>query len=104
MLKWEKLSLRRRKQKALITYKTLNELNPDYLQWLFTQSHVNDYNLRNLEEKRSLPKPSTNYLKRSFCCSGPCLWNNLPQGLKSVGSTVERDIKKVSEVSDLNKL
>ena len=66
MLKWEKLSLRRKKQKALIMYKTLNELAPDYLQCLFTQRHVNDYNLRNLEGKLSLPKPNTNYLKRSF--------------------------------------
>ena len=55
MLKWEKLSLRRKKQKALIMYKTLNELAPDYLQCLFTQRHVNDYNLRNLEGKLSLP-------------------------------------------------
>jgi len=42
MLKWEKLSLRRKKQKALILYKTLNELAPDYLQCLVTQRHVND--------------------------------------------------------------
>ena len=70
MLKWEKLSLRRKKQKALIMYKTLNELAPDYLQCLFTQRHVNDYNLRNLEGKLSLPRPNTNYLKRSFCYSG----------------------------------
>ena len=79
MLKWEKLSLRRKKQKALIMYKTLNELAPDYLQCLFTERHVNDYNLRNLEGKLSLPKPNTNYLKRSFCYSGACLWN--PQDL-----------------------
>ena len=30
MLKWEKLSPRRKKQKALIMYKTLNELSPEY--------------------------------------------------------------------------
>ena len=102
MLKWEKLSLRRKKQKALIMYKTLNELAPDYLQCLFTQRHVNDYNLRNLEGKLSLPKPNTNYLKRSFCYSGACLWNNLPQELKSVCSIgqFKRGIKKVSEISD----
>ena len=35
----------------------------------------------------SLPKPNTNFLKRSLCYSGACLWNNLPQDLKiSVGS------------------
>ena len=102
MLRWEKLSLRRKKQKALIMYKTLNELAPDYLQCLFTERHVNDYNLRNLEGKLSLPKPNTNYLKRSFCYSGACLWNNLPQDLKSVCSIgqFKRGIKKVSEKSD----
>ena len=62
MLKWEKLSLRRKKQKALIMYKTLNELAPGYLQCLFTQRHVNDCNLINLKGKLSLPKPNTNYL------------------------------------------
>ena len=103
MLKWEKLSLRRKQQKAFIMYKTLNELAPDYLQCIFAQRHVNDYNLsrnlRNLEGKLSLPKLNTNYLKRSFCYSGACLWNNLPQDVKSVTSIgqFKRGIKKVSE-------
>ena len=85
MLKWE-LSFRRKKQKALIMYKTLNDLAPDYLSCLFTQHHIKDYNLRNREQKLSLPKPNTNYLKRSFSYSGAsCLWNNLPQDLKAFG-------------------
>ena len=47
-----------------------------------------------LEGKLSLPK-------RTFCYSGACLWNNLPQDLKSVGSIgqFKRGIKKVSETS-----
>ena len=90
------------KSSAKNTRKTLNELAPDYLQCLFTQRNVNDYNLRNLEGKLSLPKPNTNYLKRSFCYSGACLWNNLPQDLKSVCSIgqFKQGIKKVSEISD----
>ena len=41
MLKWQKLSLLRNKQKALIImYKTLHDLAPDYLQCLFTQCHI----------------------------------------------------------------
>ena len=36
-LKWEKLSLRRKKQKALIMYKTIHDLAPEYLQRLFSQ-------------------------------------------------------------------
>ena len=66
--------------------RTLDGLAPDYLQLLFTQHHVNEYNLRNLEGKLWLPKPNTNYLKRSFSYSEACLWNNLPQDLKSVDS------------------
>ena len=102
VLKWEKLSLRFTKQRALILYKTLNEFAPEYLSCLFTQRHVNDYNLRNLEGRLSLPKPNINYLKRSFCYSGACLWNNLPQDLKSVGSIgqFKRGIKKVPGISD----
>ena len=99
---WKKLSLRRKKQKAVIMYKTLNELAQTIIQCLFAQRHVNDYNLRNLEGKLLLPKPNTNNLKRSFCYSGACLWNNLPQNFKSVYSIgqFKRGIKKVSEISD----
>ena len=70
------------KQKALFMYKTLNELAPDYLQCLFTQRHVNDYNLRNLEGKLSLPKPNTNYLKGSFCYSEACFVEQLAPRFK----------------------
>ena len=102
MLKWEKLSLRPKKQKALIMYKTLNELAPDYLQRLFTERHVNDYNLRHLEGKLSLTKPNTNYLNEVFVTAGPVCGITLPQELKSVCSIgqFKRGIKKVSEISD----
>ena len=36
-LKWEKMSLRRKKQKALIMYKAIHDLAPEYLQRLFSQ-------------------------------------------------------------------
>ena len=100
-IKWEKLSLRRKKQKALIMYKTIHDLAPEYLQRLFSQRDTG-YNLRNLEGKLTLPKPNTNYLKRSFCYSGACLWNNLPQYLRNADSIgqFKRTIKQVSDLSD----
>ena len=68
-------------------YKTWIELASEYyLQCHFTQCHVDDYKLRNLDGKLLLPKPNTNYWKQSFCYSGACLWNNLTQDLKSIGS------------------
>ena len=38
-LDWERLFLRRKKQKALMMFKTMNGLAPDYLQSLFSQRH-----------------------------------------------------------------
>ena len=95
-LNWERLLIRRKKQKAL-----MNGLSPDYLQRLFAQSYSN-YNLRNSEGKLALPKPRTNYLKRSFSFSGATLWNNLPNSLKNVGSVnqFKRNLKKISNISD----
>jgi len=48
-----------------------------YLKRLFSQ-RVAEYNLRNLEGKLTVPKPNIDYLKRSFCYSGACLWNKFP--------------------------
>ena len=84
-LYWERLFLRRKKQKALTMFKTMNGLAPHYLQSLFSQHH-SIYNLRDSEGTLILPKPSTNYLKRSFSYSGAMLWNNLPKRLKTAVS------------------
>ena len=62
-LNWERPSIRRKKQKALMMYKAMNGLTPKYLQRLFAQSYL--YNLRNSEGKLALPKPRTNYLAAS---------------------------------------
>ena len=63
----------------------MNGLAPEYLQSLFSQRH-SVYNLRDSEGKLTLPKPSTNYLKRSFSYSGAMLWNNMPKSLKTAVS------------------
>ena len=74
---WARLFLRRKKQKALTMFQTMNGLAPDYLQSLFSQRH-SVYILRDSEGKLTLPKPSTNYLKRSFSYSGAMLWKTCP--------------------------
>ena len=80
-LDWERLLLRRKNQKALTMFKTMNALATDYLQRLYSQRH-SVYNLRDSEGKLTLRKPNTNYLKRSFSYIGAILWNNLPKCLK----------------------
>ena len=100
-LSWERLSLRRKKQKALMMYKTMNDLAPEYLQSLFSQHH-STYNLRNSEGRLTLSKLTTSYLKRSFSYSGAMLWNNLLKNCKNAASVehFERNIKKVADISD----
>ncbi len=41
-----------------------------------------EHNLRSNDTDLALPKPKTNYLKRSFRYSGAMLWNSLPSEAK----------------------
>ena len=84
-LKWDQLSLRRRKQKAIMMFKSLNGLAPVYLHDLFSEQHT-DYDLRDSFRKLNLPKPRTDYLKRSFGYSGALLWNSLPENIRAIRS------------------
>ena len=68
----DNLSLRHKKIKAKIIFKILKGDAPTYLQNLFT-ARGTGYTLRNSEIKLNIPKPRTNYLKRSLCYSGALL-------------------------------
>ena len=81
----DNLSLRRKKFKAGLMFKTLKGDTPTYLQNLFSV-RGSEYNLRNFEMKLNLPKPRTNYLKRSFQYSGVVLWNSLPENIRMLQS------------------
>ena len=65
---------------------------PAYLCNLFAPRTPNYY-FRNAKKKLMLPKPGTDYLKRSFNYSGALLWNNLPGEIRtsnSLGFSVKR--------------
>ncbi len=66
---WNNLYTNRKMQKAILMYKVMKNLTPMYLQELFV-TRVSHYRLRDSEGKLSLPKPRTDYLKRSFSSSG----------------------------------
>ena len=79
------VSARRKKHKAIMMFKSLNEQAPVYLQNLFHERST-DYDLRNSFHKLTLPRPRTNYLKRSFSYSGALLWNSLPENVREIKS------------------
>ena len=85
MLNWDNLFNICKKHKAILMYKTINKLMPDYLQEFFHLC-VNNYNLRDSDHKLELPKPRTEYLKCSFSYSETLFWNNLPNNLRSLKS------------------
>ena len=66
-------------------FKTLKGNLPSYLRECFTARDIG-YNVRNSEMKLNLPKPRTNYMKRSFCYSGAQMWNSLPEELRMLDS------------------
>ena len=84
-LGWDNLSVRRVKQKANLMYKCINNLAPAYLCNLFAPISPSYY-FRNAKKKLMLPKPRTDYLKRSFSYSGAVLWNNLPEEIRTSNS------------------
>ena len=59
-------------------FKMLKANMPSYLRTLFSIRNT-EYNLRNNQFKLNLPKPRTNYLKRSLSYDGALLWNRLPE-------------------------
>ena len=87
-LKWYQLSLRRRKQKAIMMFKSLNGLAPVYLHDSF--------------RKLNLPKPRTDYLKRSFGYSGALLWNSLFANIRAIRSIgqFKKEINRAPETFD----
>ena len=84
-LGWDNLCTRREKQKLKTMFKTLNDQSPEYLKGLF-KLFSTDYGLRNCDNKLALPKPRTDFLKRSFCYSGAHLWNSLPSNVRAIRS------------------
>ena len=84
-LKWKTLETRHFHTKATLMDKILNDLSSPQLSISFVNpndTNIN-YNLRNKETDLALPRPYTNFLKRSFMYSGAMLWNNLSYEAKT---------------------
>jgi hypothetical protein len=82
---WDNLLTRRKKHKPILLFKTINDLTPFYLHELF-ESRSTGYKLGNSEHTLFVPKPRTNYGKRSFSYSGAVLWDELPKNVRTTCS------------------
>ena len=85
LLNWDDVDSRRKKQLAISMYKSIHGLCPSYIKDMFvSRSLVHD--LRNMKHKLSLPKPRTDYLKKSFSYCGAEVWNSLPPEIRGAKS------------------
>ena len=86
-LHWLPIKFRIEFKTCLLTYKTFNENQPDYLYAMLTPS-VPSRSLRsNNGINFSVPKVKTNTGARAFRSCGPTLWNRLPPFVRSAPST-----------------
>ena len=65
-LGWKDLIAQRQIQVALMVFKALNDLVPEYLSSMLTERSTPGYVLRDSTNKLNVPLPRTNYLKKSF--------------------------------------
>ena len=85
-LDWKDLSTQFQIQKALMVYKSLNGLAPEYLSSKFVKRNETRYSLRDSVNKLFVPFPRTNFMKNSFSYSGAVLWNSLPCNVREAKS------------------
>ena len=87
-LGWETLESRRQRMKSVFLYKIINDYTaPNLKQSLIgSNSMPSSYTLRSTDTDIALPKPRTEFLKKSFKYSGAKLWNSLSREAKEAQS------------------
>lgn len=81
-LNWMKFSDRVNYKKAILVYKFLNNLLPEYMGKLFINTE--NRSLRSYEQRLlSVPKPRLEFCRKSLAYSGSKLWNSLPLNIRN---------------------
>ena len=84
-LSWKDLKSQRQIQNALMVFKSLNGLVPEYPTSKFVKRNESNYSLRD-SVNELVPFPRTNDMKNSFSYSGATLWNSFPCNIRESGS------------------
>ena len=80
-----------------MTFKALTNRLPDYVENFFKKSENCNYSLRSNNIKLSLPKPNTNFLKRSFSYRAAQGWNEL-------SDEITKNIQDLSSLTHFKRL
>ena len=96
-LNWNDLSTQFQMQKALMIYKSLNDLVPGYLSSKFVKRYETRYSLRDSVNKLIVPFPRTNFMKNNFSYSGAVPWKSLPCDMREAKSL--RQFKRLAHLN-----
>ena len=85
-LGWMTIFTRIKYFQAMLMFKCMNGIAPEYLSDnLHSISDVHSYSLRSTTlHHLHVPRPKSEYFKRTFQYSGIILWNSLPVDIKMV--------------------
>ena len=87
-LGWQPLEKRMKFKKAAFMYNIKHNNLSKPMKDMFEISNNEFHNLRSNAVDFHIPKPKTNFMKKSISYSGALLWNNLPTAAKQQGITI----------------
>ena len=83
--------------KAVLCYKIIHGMCPEYLSEMFTFQTCSSYGLRSsAHQKICIPKHKNELFKRTFQYSGAIIWNNIPLNIRSA-STIQTFKNKLTK-------
>ena len=89
-LGWQPLEKRIRFKKATFMYNIKHNDSNKPMKDMFEISNNKFHNLRSNAVDFHIPKPKTDFMKKSISYSGALLWNNLPTAAKQQGITINK--------------
>ena len=105
-LGWPTIEKRHSYNKAVLTYKAINNLTPLYIsELLIPVSETHNRTLRStLNGSLAVPRWKTAIFDGSFSCIAPRLWNQLPEATKKASSLscFKTQVKQFMLMNDLN--
>ena len=101
-LGWSTIENRHNYNKAVLTYKALNDLTPEYISNLLKPTfETHNRNLRSATNgSLSVPRSRTSLFDRSFSATAPKLWNSLPKEITTASSL--ENFKQLAKTNFMN--
>ena len=102
-LGWSTIANRHNYNKAVLTFKVLNDLTPEYISDLLKPTfETHNRNLRSATNGcLSVPRSRTSLFDRSFSATAPKLWNSLPKEIITASSL--ENFKQLAKTHFMNR-